>query len=355
MKNEGLCAPDTDYLVGFCCLHTLQLILANALAHAIGVGGLGNRNAVQLIHAMYDLQESMEFGLWKMEWEKAAKEVGHEFWERNNVPKMPAPIITRWWTIGEAAVFISKNLAVCRQVSINIINWSGSGSVMSKANKIASGLYSLFEEKIIVSDVILIDNFHQLFVAPHFKWMQNGDKKIGNSPGFLGRHMFSRYFLMSECLQTLKNNGWKEVEGMSNFSNYVKSAEMQALTEDPSNKSVMVPMHEVQVKKTNAFFDTAFDTLEKHYTRFSEELFFLSLYDECHASSAAAKLLQGEDLNSPAELIVQSPAHDQNINLHKYEQFLKLKVDVQYQLENTHVKKCEDVFQHLIGKKKFLI
>ena len=75
LAKLNLCVDDNKYLIGFCCLHTLQLTLSNAVEATIGVGGLENRNAMQAIHAFYDLQNHMEYGIWKKEWQEAAKVV----------------------------------------------------------------------------------------------------------------------------------------------------------------------------------------------------------------------------------------------------------------------------------------
>ena len=203
MKDTHLCCEDDEYLVGFCCLHTLQLTLSNALEKTIGFGGLGNRNAMQAIHSFYDLQNDMEFGLWKMEWINAAKEVGY----RNNqleIEKLAAPIVTRWWTVGEAAKCIVKHLPVFIQVAKNVTMHKTSSSA---GNKIASGILSLVAEPIIVSDIKLIASYHNAFLNGHFSWFQKGDKQIGGTPGYLGRHVLVRYFLMWSDLEKLKDKG----------------------------------------------------------------------------------------------------------------------------------------------------
>lgn len=44
-------------IIALCALHGLNCIFLEAFQKVIGVGKLGNRNAVQLIHAIYDLQQ----------------------------------------------------------------------------------------------------------------------------------------------------------------------------------------------------------------------------------------------------------------------------------------------------------
>ena len=109
MDTLGLCSGSDSYLVGFCALHTLQLTLANAMAAVIGKGGLEERNASQAIHACFDLQEAMEFGIWEKYWEKVAKQMGQK---SEKVKKIAAPILTRWWTVGEAAKSIDENMPI---------------------------------------------------------------------------------------------------------------------------------------------------------------------------------------------------------------------------------------------------
>ena len=64
----GLCIDEESYLIEFYCLHTLQLTLANAMALTIGKGGIEERNAMQAIHSFYDLQEALNFDVWKLLW-----------------------------------------------------------------------------------------------------------------------------------------------------------------------------------------------------------------------------------------------------------------------------------------------
>ena len=76
MDDLGLCVGKESYLVGFCCLHTLQLTLSNAMNETIGRGGLEERNAAQAIHSFFDLQESVEFGAWVLHFRDVATELG---------------------------------------------------------------------------------------------------------------------------------------------------------------------------------------------------------------------------------------------------------------------------------------
>ena len=190
MRKLNLCKDQRVYLIGFCCLHTLQLTLSNAISNVIGLGKLEGRNAMQLIHSIYDLQKTMEIGLWRKEYSKAANEVGQGSVKFN---KMAAPILTRWWTVGEAASDLLEHFPIFMKLCENVRNAHTSDSAK---NRIASSILSLSRVPVILSDVNLISCFHDAFLNTHFSWMQKGDKLVGNTPGFLGRHMFSRFYLM---------------------------------------------------------------------------------------------------------------------------------------------------------------
>ena len=230
MDTLHLCTNKEVYLVGYCCLHTLQLTLSNAVEATIGVGGLERRNAMQAIHAFYDLQNHMEYGVWKDEWKAAAKVVGSNRDDDDKVVKLPAPIMTRWHTVGNVAMVITNELPVLRQIAVSVRNSKASNNAL---NKIASGILSLIAEPQIVSDITLIRGFHDAFLTKHFEWLQGGDKDIGNTPGFLARHMLTRYFLMYSDLEDLMKGGWENSKDMTLF--------VSSLGEDPMKVSIPDP------------------------------------------------------------------------------------------------------------------
>ena len=70
-----------NYLVSYCTLHLLQLCLCNAVKEKYGDGGFlpdGNfkRNAMQLIHGAYNLQNSFPVPVWTRMSEHAANRLG---------------------------------------------------------------------------------------------------------------------------------------------------------------------------------------------------------------------------------------------------------------------------------------
>ena len=65
MKQLGLCAPDEEYLVANCCIHSLQVQLSNAVKETFGEGKIDRVNAMQLLHSVWRLQESLDLDEWR--------------------------------------------------------------------------------------------------------------------------------------------------------------------------------------------------------------------------------------------------------------------------------------------------
>lgn len=94
---------DDDGLVGTCSLHCLQLLLSNPCLAYIGKGGIERRNALQLIHAVYDLQDTVGTDEWRsiirtvekqsgLKWNNAS--IGKDN-EENFIEKMKEAVLTR--------------------------------------------------------------------------------------------------------------------------------------------------------------------------------------------------------------------------------------------------------------------
>ena len=348
MDALRLCVPEEQYLVAFCSLHTLQLTLSNAMGAVIGKGGLEERNAAQAIHSIFDMQEAMEeFGLWQRHWKAASSSLGLKPDDNLvKVKKIAAPILTRWWTVGEAAKNIIDNLPVLLEMARNFRNANPSNSRM---NKIASGVLSLFAEPIIVSDIKLISCFHDIFLNQHFNWLQKGDAAIGGTPGYLGRLMLVRYFLMHQDLKMMMKDGWKK--GGKKMEPFLNSLGEDALNvsipdpADPSGKRTTTGAI-IQAKKINMFFEISFKILQKHYDIFCKELLFLSLYGEQHFTQIVAKvlLLQKNDFSTFEPVVIKSKSHEgREINLDAFASFVSERVDVHEQMTNNfHINKLKN-------------
>lgn len=337
MRALGLCCEAEKYLVGFCCLHTLQLTLSNAVAVAIGPGGLEQNTAMQFLHANYCLQIYLGFDNWKIEFERAARELYPGVDVELPNKRMAAPIISRWWTVGEAAKDISANIPIFIRLAKNVVQASN----QQKLVKTASTIDSLGKEIMILADVKLIACFHDVFLNQHFSWMQKGDKDIGNVPGYLGRHVLLRYFLMHRNLKSLLNSGWEDSsnEKMEIFLKTYHGDLDEEIT-DPSSadQNKMTTKKKIQQKKVNLFFQEAFNLLEKHYKIFTRKLLFLALYGEQCMTQELSKLLlrafeRDNSSNNNNEITLMdkeyySEVHGCHIDCKELADFLKEKIDL---------------------------
>ena len=320
----------------------------------IGKGGLEERTATQAIHAIYDMQEAVEFGVWKRHWGMAAEKLkinqGDDLFR---VKKIAAPILTRWWTVGEAAKDILEYFPILIEMTETFRNVNTSHTRM---NKIASGVISLMREPEIVSDIKLISCFHAVFLNSHFAWLQKGDKEIGGTPGYLGRHMLVRYFLMFSDLKKLTNGGWRQ-EGGEKMEPFLKSLEDEAMNKqvpDPGDpeKVRMTLGKNIQAEKADMFFQTSLTILQKHFDPFCERLLFLSLYGEQCSTQTVAKVLLSHPNFSIGERKIKSKFHGgRDIDVDKFSSFVKEKVNIDEQNDNFHVRKVRTNEMELLAGK----
>jgi hypothetical protein len=110
--------------------------------------------------------------------------------------RIPAPILTRWWTVGECAANLLKHMTILLALCHGVIQASATAHAV---NQVASRLQALLKmPQILVSDISLIDANHEYFLCSHFAWLQKGDLELGNKPGFINRHITIQYFSMHE-------------------------------------------------------------------------------------------------------------------------------------------------------------
>ena len=210
LSKENMTAPSECYLYSFCTLHCIQLTLGNPIEHVLGSGGMGEdgeykQTAMQLLHGIYNLQRNHESEEWKRMWRSASQDLGNT---SARPKRIPAPILTRWWTVGVAAEFLLDHW----DTIVLIVHGSIQCRTTDKAvNQIASGVQALMNNAQIKSDVHLIHAFHKHFLFPHFSFLQKGDGTIGGTPGFLNRHIAGRYFLMHSDLKAAASSGWRDL------------------------------------------------------------------------------------------------------------------------------------------------
>ncbi|GFH49221.1 hypothetical protein CTEN210_05697, partial [Chaetoceros tenuissimus] len=400
---------DEDALVGTCSLHCLQVLLANPSRAMIGEGGVTERNALQLIHAVYDLQKHIGVEEWRniikiveeksnKKWKNANIGVGNdEFYE-----KFREPILTRWWTVGQATNLIVKNLHILKDIVLYCIRMKRKDKDTA-IHTTASRLYSLLHERTIISDLKFIYCYNDTFISKHFDWMQQGDERIGGTPGFYGRNMLARVFLMRQDLDNLGNDEkWKTHKGMELFAKEIneglKKIKKSSLSETsisnvespcndddnddddlldgeeeeeanglyevtdildvvgniansvpvPEGQTLenmkdrpLVPQH--QVDKTNKVFKRAILLLEKHFKRYYRQHLFLGLFGEPETARIVARKIQNPDEPCADDSVFYTHAckyqGDRRIDLKAFAQFLDKYTDAEMIKNCPHIRK----------------
>ena len=174
-----------------------------------------------------------------------AEEEAMEKWTN----KIPAPVLTRWGTVGVAARYYWIHyLSIFRATQV-VINLYPSNA---KPNKIASGLHSLMLEPIFFCQLAFIKSFHLAFLHPHMQWlMENLD--LSRSHGFQCHQMVARYYLMYEDLRAIKDGGLLTMHHFSDFRNTLLNLK------NPKEQSYMA----------TRFIDIAIVSLKKHFNRWT--------------------------------------------------------------------------------------
>ena len=166
--------------------------------------------------------------------------------------KIPAPVLTRWWTVGEAARVVWTAYLLIFRISQQVIN----ANTSAKATKIASGLQPLMMELEIFSDLSLINNFHSFYVSPHFDWMQSSTD-LTATPGFQAHNTLVCYFLMVEDLTALST-----AISTTHPSFHCFQATLAVCTPE---------LRQGQEAKASEFVSIALASVNKHFERWCKE------------------------------------------------------------------------------------
>lgn len=246
-SRKDLTCENEEFLIGFCCMHILQITFCNPMKALMGEGGLEKRNCLQLLHSLYDFEEKFERGEFLQYVEEARKALGiatTTIWKR-----IQAPILTRWGTVGLAASFVcDENIMRTYQL---IAQWAVNKFPSSNAcNKIASSILSLMKEPLILSDSNLLNGFMTYYFNESYAWFETGDPALGGTLGFLSRHMLLRYFIMSKKLKDAMDGGWEKMIEFEVFAKFIN------LTDDQKK---------FQYEKADQFMNLAYVSIKKKF------------------------------------------------------------------------------------------
>ena len=280
------------------------------LHHYIGQGGLGNRNAVQSLHAVWDLYMQYEKEA-PGTWTNMLKTVWERLYNQRPVPKVlmkavQEPLITRWWTIGCLAGFLDTYWEVIFKMAKAAIVYSNTDQAL---NKIASGLVSEMQERVIKADVSFIATYSKLCLEPNLLWDQKVDPNIGEH-GFLAFHRLVKFFLDLSRLNDLRKN-WRLHPG---FQKYVGILEEET---DKDNKEMIE-------STPDGFFDCAIAQHRKHNIRYATTVLLLqAAFGEHETGKHVADLLLGKPMIvNDTNKHFKSPLHLTSINIEDWISFL---------------------------------
>jgi len=318
--KPNLCVPPEFYLVAPCCIHALQLQLRNAVIAVFGDGGLDKINAMQLIHSVYDLQETLDQHEWRhILWKsnqfvatfdpiedvadnidalKGRDKYRAEFnkkyadavtfsinfkkdqladpstltqYKGTVYSKMTAPILTRWWTVGAGASFVFDYYLVIYHACQAIINTYES---VTRANKIASCLFSLMSDRVNFIDMTLIRCFNKSYIHPHLDWLQACNDETDNL-GFQAHNIAVRFYLMNDDLYHLLSR-----DKMNDYKNAIDGHDDDG----------------THLNKLNLFGRGAYSSLHTHFTRWlTTPLLPAALLSEPPTAKIVAAVMLGVD------------------------------------------------------------
>lgn len=364
---QNVCVAPEDCLVANCCIHGLQLQLRNAVVHALGDGGLEKVNAVQLIHTVCDLQESLDMSEWRhmlfeaskciaafdpatagammptsksqeneMECQQALATV-FGFHSKFNVAeavdptstskhvgaihaKMTAPILTRWWTVGAGSSCTFEHCLRLFHAAQIVVNTCKSSS---GPHGVASCLFAHMSNTENFIDLTLIRGYHKGYTAPHLDWMQSC-QDLTATLGFQAHNIAMRFFLMDCDLQRLP--------AMDVFNDHTEAMDKAGLVRgtDKCKRNL---------KKLAVFVTQSKETLHKHFGRWlSPKLLPAALLSETPLAKLIAAIvlkmdrppneaLLGEGvvgaMRMSGTMFFKSTAHDQMIDLLRFDKFAR--------------------------------
>jgi len=211
MEPLSLCAPASQYLIGNCTIHAHQIGLKNAVETTFGTGALDKINAMQMLHSVYWLQESLDLDKWRCALHKSSQFVADynptivdtmtptnakernllQFYRSYNIvlsfhsnfkkvvadpsskykgtilAKMQQPTLTRWWTVRSAASYEFDYYLVIYHACQTIINIYKSDRT---PHAIASDLFTMLLDQENFIDMTLILVASDLGRRPFWSW-----------------------------------------------------------------------------------------------------------------------------------------------------------------------------------------
>ena len=356
------------YLTNFCGMHIVQLTFCTPCLKVLGMNGLNSRSALQAVFQLYYIQNETETIKYSKILAYICKEKGLTLKGMEDDVKnadyiMPSPVLTRWWTVGQAVRYILQNIEIFKEVPKYFIY----GSTSTKISAAASDLFSLLKEKGIIADMKLINNFCVHYLHPAFQWFQGGDEELGGTPGFKCRHVFAQYFHLHSILKSWRHDGWKSESNMKSYKDYVEREGVEEAEGVDGKESTDWLIEEgglenveerdfnrtLQEEKSNQFFRLAQESLEKHFGRYGNDLVVYALFGEMQTAKIVARHLIGIlpllEESDAKKFMSSAQSHKKGsqveINLESFAEFVAARVDNDdVIMKNMHLQRLNEKF-----------
>ena len=224
------------------------------------------------------------------------------------ISKMPAPILTRWWYVGEACSFVWQYypaILKATQIVINVYS--------RKPNKIASGLQPLLLEQEVFADLCYVKCYHSAYFKRHMKWLQSAHDLSGRV-GFQSHQILARYVLMRRDLEKLRRTLATTHVDFEDFWHTIA-------TMDKNGRL----LQGILKRKSDLFISVAIESLDKHFSRWANpSLLPAALLAEGPLAKVTARAILG--LDHPVidlyERFFVSPVHCEVFDMLEYQIFV---------------------------------
>lgn len=176
------------------------------MLHLIGTGGINKRNPAQCTYLLSSVFQM--FGELK-NWNPLVESIWKtEHGANSTVPKelmefIQNPIITRWWTVGDVALFMTKYWSILLRLANIVMVYAESGKELHTK---AKELRSLMREPGMKVGIAFVAGFAKAYLNPNMSWYGKVDPNIGK-PGRLAMHRLARYFLQVRSVNMCFRSG----------------------------------------------------------------------------------------------------------------------------------------------------
>ena len=230
-------------------------------------------NAMQLMHGMYNVHNYLSSPLFSQLWTRACTDMN----VTTKYKMLPAPILTRWWSVGVCAATLDEEWDVRERINNSLVNLPPK-HISTSLRKVVSTDKNLMRKKEIQSDIKIIVAIHKNWMFEHFDFLQGGDPLTGNVAGYQARMMTVRYFLMHEDLRSCMGGKWKDMEGYKDMYQF-------------NCEKLDIETHRLQEDKVEHTFTHMLDSIEKHFDPWVNRHLPIALFSDSQTVQVVASFL----------------------------------------------------------------